>query len=57
MRYSSYKSKEKERVIMRKQSVKVICEYSDEGDLWQIFFDAFRHFLLSKLANKGETGV
>ena len=57
MRYSSYKSKEKERVIMREQLVKVICEYSDEGDLRQIFFDAFRHFLLSKLANKGETGV
>lgn len=57
MRYSSYKSKEKERVIMRKQSVKVICKYSDEGNLQQIFFDAFRHFLLRKLANKGETGV
>lgn len=42
---------------MRNKSVEVICAYSDEGELRQIFFAAFRHFLQSKLAKRHESGV
>lgn len=37
---------------MKNKPVEVVCIYSGEGDLRQIFFEVFRHFLKNKLANR-----